>query len=262
MTPLGIEWQHNLLALALTLPRLLAAFTVLPFLSKSILPGLVRSGLVISLAMILIPRVGAEFSDPSLTVLQVIGIVIKEIFLGLCIGYLMAIPFWAAGTVGFFIDTQRGATMASAFVPLLGDQTSPLGTLFNQLVTLLFMISGGFLLFLEGLYQSYQVWPLLAFFPRLELHGATFFLHQLDVLMYLTVFLAGPLILIMFLIELGLALIGRFAPELNVFFVALPIKSGISLFLLIFYTYHLVQFFQTEFIQVSEFFLNLNNLFQ
>jgi type III secretion protein T len=262
MTPLGIEWQHNLLALALILPRLLAAFTALPFLSKAVLPGLVRSGLVISLAMILIPMAGTEFSDFSLTVLQVLGIVIKEIFLGLCIGYLIAIPFWAAGTIGFFIDTQRGATMASAFVPLLGDQTSPLGTLFNQLVTLLFMIGGGFLLFLEGLYQSYQVWPLLSFFPRLEQHGTTFFLNQLDTLMYLTVFLAGPLILIMFLVELGLALISRFAPELNVFFVALPIKSGISIFLLIFYTYHLVQFFQTEFTQAGSHFLNLSNLFQ
>lgn len=262
MTPFGIEWQNNLLALALTLPRMLAAFTILPFLSKSVLPGLVRAGLVISLAMILIPRVGTGFSDSSLTLLQMTGIVVKEIFLGLCIGYLVAIPFWAAGTIGFFIDTQRGATMASTFVPLLGDQTSPLGVLFNQLVTLLFMISGGFLLFLEGLYQSYQIWPLLSFYPRLELHGVTFFLNQLDILMYLTVFIAGPLILIMFLIELGLALIGRFAPELNVFFVALPIKSGISVFLLTFYTYHLVQIFKFKFIQAETHLFNLNNLFQ
>jgi type III secretion protein T len=262
MTPFGIEWQNNLLALALTLPRMLAAFTVLPFLNKSVLPGLVRGGLVISLAMMLVPMVGTGFSGSSLTLMQVMGIVVKEIFLGLGIGYLVAIPFWAAGTIGFFIDTQRGATMASTFVPLLGDQTSPLGTLFNQMVTLLFMISGGFLLFLEGLYQSYQVWPLLSFFPQLDLHGTTFFLNQLDTLMYLTVFLAGPLILMMFLIELGLALIGRFAPELNVFFVALPIKSGVSIFLLIFYTYHLVQFFQNEFNQANSLFFNLNNLFQ
>lgn len=262
MTPFGIEWQNNLLGLALTLPRLLAAFTVLPFLSKSVLPGLVRSGLVISLAMVLIPMVGTNFSGSSLTVLQATGIVIKEIFLGLCIGYLVAIPFWAAGTIGFFIDTQRGATMASAFVPLLGDQTSPLGILLNQLVTLLFMIGGGLLLFLEGFYQSYQIWPLLSFSPQLELYGVTFFLNQLDMLMYLTVFLAGPLILMMFLVELGLALIGRFAPELNVFFVALPIKSGISIFLLIFYTYHLAQFFQTEFAQAGGLFLNLDNLFR
>jgi type III secretion protein T len=262
MMPFGIEWQNNLLALAFTLPRMLAAFTVLPFLNKSVLPGLVRGGLVISLAVVLIPVVGTEFSNPSLTLFQVMGIVIKEIFLGLGIGYLIAIPFWAAGTIGFFIDTQRGATMASTFVPLLGDQTSPLGVLFNQMITLLFMISGGFLLFLGGLYQSYQIWPLLSFFPRLDLQETEFFLYQLDLLMYLTVFLAGPLILIMFLIELGLALIGRFAPELNVFFVALPIKSGISIFLLIFYAYHLVQFFKNEFIQVNNLFFNLNNLFQ
>lgn len=261
--PYSTEPKTLLLMLALTLPRMLAAFSVLPFLSKSVLPGLIRNSLVISLSIIVVPLVEMDFPSEPLTTLRLVGLIVKEVFLGLGIGYLVAIPFWALGTIGFFIDTQRGVTMASAFVPLLGDQTSPLGAMLSQTVTLLFVVSGGLLIFLDAFYHSYQTWPLFSFYPQLDLHqGTLFFLRQLDGLMYLTVFLAGPVILIMFLVEMGLALISRFVPELNVFFLALPIKGGIAIFVLIFYGQHLIGFFCHRFAQIDTIFVSLDGLFR
>lgn len=258
-----MEAEKWLLTLALTLPRLLAAFSVLPFLSRPVLPGLIRNSLAISLSVVTVPIVAGEFPSESVTTLWIGGIVIKEVFLGLGIGYLVAIPFWALGTIGFFIDTQRGATMASAFVPSFGDQTSTLGAMLSQTVTLLFIAGGGFLLFLQAFYQSYQTWPLFSFYPHLDLQqGTAFFLAQLDLLMYLTVFLAGPVVLVMFLVEMALALISRFVPELNVFFLALPIKSGIAVLVLIFYSYPLIQFFYHQFARVDTVFIALDRLLQ
>jgi type III secretion protein T len=43
------------------------------------------------------------------------------------------------------------------------------------------------------------------------------------------------LIVAMFLAEFALALVSRFAPQLQVFFLAMPIKSGLSILLLIYY---------------------------
>jgi type III secretion protein T len=53
--------------------------------------------------------------------------------------------------------------------------------------------------------------------------------------MYLAVVFAGPLIIAMFLAEFGLALVSRFAPQLNVFVLAMPVKSGVGLFVLALY---------------------------
>lgn len=51
--------------------------------------------------------------------------------------------------------------------------------------------------------------------------------------MQLTLLLAGPAIVVMFLSELALALIGRFAPQLQVFFIAMSVKSAVALLVLV-----------------------------
>jgi type III secretion protein T len=113
-------------------------------------------------------------------------------------------------------------------------------------VTLLF-VSGGIFALFDGLYASYVLWPPATYFPHLDLSHAEFFLGQLDNLMYLIVFLAAPIIICMFVAELGLALIGRFAPQLNVFFLAMPIKSGIAIFVLAIYLYLLMEYFTSNY---------------
>lgn len=62
-----------------------------------------------------------------------------------------------------------------------------------------------------------------------------FFYSQFSQLLSLCVLLAAPLLIAMFLAEFGLALISRFAPSLNVFILAMPIKSIIASFLLVIY---------------------------
>ncbi len=54
-------------------------------------------------------------------------------------------------------------------------------------------------------------------------------------LMQLVVLLSAPVIIIMLLAELGLGLASRFTPQLQVFFLAMPIKTGLALFVLVLY---------------------------
>ena len=116
-----------------------------------------------------------------------------------------------------------------------------------QSVTVIFFVSGGVHIFLDGIYESYQTWPILSFFPNLNIHGIKFFLKQFDLLMYFTIFLAGPVVLSMFTVELVMGLIGRFVPSLNVFFLAMPIKSALALFVLTLYVGLLMYYFTNQF---------------
>ena len=65
--------------------------------------------------------------------------------------------------------------------------------------------------------------------------AADAWLGQLDTLVRTALLLSAPAIIAMFLAELGLALISRFAPQLQVFFLAMPIKSALALFVLVMY---------------------------
>lgn len=225
----------------LGMPRLTIAFMILPVLSKSVLGGsMVRNGAMLSLALFIYPMT-ADSLPQNLSMSDYFTILLKEMTLGLVIGYMAAVPFWVAEGVGFFIDNQRGAAMASSVNPIMGEQTSPLGIFMTQIMVTIFIISGAFLSLIMVMVQSYSVWPVGVLLPAFMTGLDVFILGQLDLIMECVVVLSAPVILAMFLSEFSLALISRFAPQLNVFFLAMPIKSAIALFVLILYLKFLVE---------------------
>ena len=229
------DLQQLLLAYTLLLPRILCCFVVMPILSKQMLGGgLVRNGVACSLALFIYPAVAGTL-PATLTGLELALVIGKEILLGLLIGFVATIPFWAIEATGFIIDNLRGASIASTLNPTLGSQTSPTGLLLTQTLITLFFSGGAFLMLLGALFQSYVSWPVATFFPYVGEQWVVFFYSQFSQLLSLCVLLAAPLLIAMFLAEFGLALISRFAPSLNVFILAMPIKSIIASFLLVIY---------------------------
>jgi type III secretion protein T len=247
----------------LLLPRMLAAFAVLPFMGKSVMGGaIIRNGVVASLALMVFPVMDHQLDGIKLEVANVMLIILKEVFIGVVIGYLATIPFWAIEAAGFFIDNQRGSTMASSLNPLSGSQASPIGILLVQAVTTVFFVSGIFLLFLSALYASYVTWPVTSFYPDwLNSDAPLFFIKQMDILITLTVIFSAPAIIAMFLSEFGLGLISRFSPQLNVFFLAMPIKSAVAIAVLMIYLTTLIGLFGDHLRDLPNLFHSLESIF-
>lgn len=248
------QWQVPLLIMAVTMPRMIFAFLVVPFLSPAIFPAPARNAMAFSLATLLYPVVQAQMPGQFFGHLEILLIVLKEAFIGLILGYMLSLFFWAAQSIGFFIDTQRGATMAGSLLPQFGGQVSPLGGFFSQALVVIFFLSGGMGMFLSTIYQSYQFWPVFSFYPRLDSRAVPFFLAQLDFLMSLIVFLSAPIVLAMFLLDLVMGVISRFVPSLNVFFLAMPVKSGLAVFMLIFYISLMMDYFRDRALDFGAFF--------
>lgn len=256
------EWQQALIALVFSLPRMLAAFILLPVFSRQLLPGMTRNGVAVSLALVALPMMMADAPTTLPTWVEGFSITVKEIFIGLLIGFGAAIPFWVIESTGFFIDNQRGTTMASSIDPMTGSQTSPLGVLLNQALAVLFFVGGGLLMFLGALYESYQLWPVFSFFPRLDGSAVPYLLGMVDRFMALTVLLAAPVIIAMFMTEFAMGLISRFTPQMNVFSLAMPVKSAVGILILILYVTLLFNFLNQELLNITAHFALLGRLFQ
>lgn len=227
--------QAQMLAYTLLLPRFISCFVMLPVLSKQMLGGsMIRNGVVCSLALYAYPMVAGTL-PMTIGGMELMLLVAKEVLLGLLIGFVAAIPFWAVEASGFLIDNQRGAAMASLLNPSLGSQTSPTGLLLTQTLITLFFAGGAFLALLTALFQSYTSWPVAHFLPMVGPQWVSFFYSQFSQMLLLCALLAAPLMIAMFLAEFGLALISRFAPSLNVFVLAMPIKSAVASLLLVIY---------------------------
>ena len=229
------DLQQLLLAYTLLLPRIISCFVVMPILNKQMLGGgLVRNGVACSLALFAYPTVAGTL-PMTLNGIDLAMLIGKEVLLGLLIGFVATIPFWAIEATGFIIDNQRGASIASTLNPTLGSQTSPTGLLLTQTMITLFFTGGAFLTLIGALFQSYVSWPVATFFPYIGSQWVDFFYAQFSQLLRLCLLLAAPLLIAMFLAEFGLALISRFAPSLNVFILAMPIKSIVASLLLVIY---------------------------
>jgi type III secretion protein T len=233
--------------LILSVPRIMTAIWLLPILSQQIFPATVRTAFVFSLALVIFPAIYTEVPAGGFGIFDALVLAIKEIFIGLLIGFLFALPFWLTTAVGYIIDKQRGAFSASLFFPVVGAQVSPLGILFTQAVATLFFVSGGFLVMLKSLYYSYLMWPLTSVFPKINQAGLDFLISQFQWFAYTMLILAAPAAILMFLIDFSMGILNRFVPQLNVFFLSMPIKSLCAGLILIVYVPSLFGFFDEHF---------------
>ncbi|KJY94156.1 MULTISPECIES: type III secretion system export apparatus subunit SctT [Vibrio] len=246
--------------LALCMMRPLGMMIMLPlFKGGAMGSGLIRNTLVLMFALPIIPMMQAhpvDFSAKPLTELTLIyG---EELLIGLIVGFCAAIPFWAIDMAGFVIDTMRGASMSTVLNPLMGLQSSVFGMFFTQILSVLFLVSGGFNALLAALYQSYTFLPpdsALSFNDDL----LAFISQQWQMMSDMCLSFALPAMVVMIMVDVALGLVNRSVEQLNVFFLSMPIKSILVVFLLLVS----MHFALTHYLnQINQFESNISTLFQ
>lgn len=180
MSPLEefTQFKTFFLALGWTQPRILAMFIAIPVFSRSHLPGMLRVAVAASLGLVVAPSLMPFVAGWDPHGGQLALLMLKEAFIGLVLGCLIAVPFWAFEAVGFLMDNQRGATMGATLDPLTGNDSSPLGSLFSQAFIVFVFVSGGFLVILDVLYDSYALWGVFQWMPQLRPESVPVLIEQ------------------------------------------------------------------------------------
>ena len=230
-----VEFHRWILAAVLATARIGGAFAICPALTESMIPGVARRAAVLGFAVLAIPFIKGEMPPGEPNVWMFAFVAFKEALIGFLLGFFGAIPFWIAENVGNFIDNQRGATMGEVYSPLSGAQVSTTGIFFTQIVSTLFFVGGAVFVFLGALYSSYAVWPVFGEGVVFAPDAPVQMLGTLDGMLRTTVVIAAPVIIIMFLATLGLGFVNRTAPQLNVFFLSMPVKSALGVAMLVVY---------------------------
>jgi type III secretion protein T len=228
-------FDREMFALLISLPRVYAFLATSQLLNASAVPRLARNVSILSLTIIAIPinLVHVDQFDRTATSLAILFA--KEYCIGFVLGYLVGWVFWSIQSAGALVDNQRGAAIAASIDPLQGHETSPLGILFSQAFLTYVFVAGAALPIFGVLYQSFLLWPVTSAVPVITDKFPVMALALADHALRFVVILAGPIVAIMFLAEFALAMISRFAPQVQVFILAMPIKSALAIFILIFY---------------------------
>ena len=232
---LGVSPEAALVIFVAALARLGPLLWLTPFPGGRLVPSLIKVPLAALLALLVYPQLmpaASKLAEGGL--LMFLAIVVKEAMIGAAMGFIVALVFHAAAAAGFLADTARGATNGQVFVPQTGQRSTALGALFFQLALVLFLALGGHRLLLAAIGRSYLVLPLDVFPDTHSLGVFAFFVARLTGEMILfAVSLAAPVIAALLLTDISLGWVNRFAPQINVFFLAMPAKALLGIAVLV-----------------------------
>ncbi|WP_084656024.1 type III secretion system export apparatus subunit SctT [Pandoraea norimbergensis] len=217
-----------LLAWGVAALRPLGVAMLLPVFSQGMLgAGMLRNALVLALALPVVPMVHAGLDiAPQWSTWAML--ILGELSVGLLLGFAAALPFWAVDMTGYVIDTIRGASMASVLNPLMGAQSSIFGIALTQMLCVLFFVTPAAHSVLTALYDSYAVLPPGTAW-RWQAQGVPWLLTLWQAMQTMCVAVALPAMVVMVLVDMAMGFINRAAQQLNVFFLAMPVKSAMAL---------------------------------
>lgn len=231
------ELIHYLCLFLLTILRLGPIVRLSPFLGAKVMPGMARMGFILILGVIFFPNILVYSSTGPITFdLVFIGYALKELILGYILGFFSMIPFLIANSAGIFIDFVRGSSMLMQQDITLQQQASPLGILYNSIFIVIFYHLGGVWLFFDAITTSYQIIPPSGWFNMnffslttpLWKH-ATAILHTI---IAISLQLAAPSLVAILMAEVFLGIANRLAPQVQIIFLGMPIKSLLGIFFL------------------------------
>jgi flagellar biosynthetic protein FliR len=216
--------QSRLNTILLLFARFTALFLAAPVVSARQAPRPVRLGLAAFLTLVLAPLTLPVAIEDGILFACLIG---REIFLGLLLGWTASLVFMSVQMAGEWLDLHAGFQAAHLFNPALEVQTSLLGTFKHLVAVVLFLGVGGHVVVLRAAASSLELSPPGVLRLSMGIAGDWTTLVTRTVLV--AVQLAAPVAATLFLVEVGMGLINRALPQVNVLMMSLPAKAALAL---------------------------------
>ena len=202
------------------LTRIGAALMIAPVLGSGRVSARIRMTLALLTTLLIAP------SLPPPPVAELFGSIwwstlLREMAIGLLIGFMLQIVFEAVMLGGELISASSSLSFATLADPLRGMSTPVIGQFLTLAATLLFLALGGHLQFLQWLAQSFTTLPVGGAGPD-HAHLAQLLTFSGD-LFAGGLMLALPVLIALLAINLALGVISRSAPSLNLFAVGFPL---------------------------------------
>ena len=249
----GQSPQAFLVLFGLSFARFISFITIVPFFGGQVVPSQVKVAVATALVIITYPSLLTELptdgSPLPFGAVGFIGMIGKEVFVGFTLGFVASLVFEAVSVAGRLADLQRGSTMGELFAPQLQARVSELGQFKLQLAIVIFLTTGAHRFFISALVRSFEYIPALKF-PHIESGwspAAEFMTMMTGSVMSIGIQLAVPIIITLLLTDLFFGLINRVAPQVNVFFLSMPVKMWLGIFVLLVMLPFLIERFRDYF---------------
>lgn len=226
-----------LITFILIFARISSFMITAPGFSLKQAPIVLKIGLSFFTSVIVYSMISEKIVVGNMLILIIL--IIKEILVGIALGYVVQLIFSSVEMAGQFIDFQVGFSMGSVYDPSVGIQASNYGRLYYWIALILFFISDIHHLVLQNLIKSFEMVPI----TQATLNGTTV---EGMVLLFVKMFeisfmLAAPVVLVAFVTDCVLGIVSRSVPQINVLMLGMPMKILISFFFVLLFLPNLIQ---------------------
>ena len=199
-----------------------------PLLGRKGIPGLVKAGFILMLSLSAFALTPLPEQVPD-TLLALALMFLLELFLGYVLGLAVNLFFYIPLMAGSVIDMQMGLSMASTYDPASGIQVTATSTLFNVLMSLLFFAANGHHTLIRIFLASGRVVP----FGRVAL-GEDLYAALIEMFIDCTILgvkLCMPILAAELMGQVGMGILMKAIPQINVFAINIELKVIIGLML-------------------------------
>jgi len=203
-----------------------AMMAMMPVIGDNATPLRIKAGLSLIIAFMIAPVVSvAHIPDPALLdlALKMAG----EVLIGVMIGFAARLIFAGIQIAGQFVGFQMGFAIVNVIDPISSAQVSIIAQIQYLLAILIFLIINGHHFFIMAIAEGYRVLPAFGFQFSGALMDAVFQLSR-DMFV-IALKLSAPIIAVLFFTNVGLGIIARTVPQMNIFIVGFPLQIGIGL---------------------------------
>ncbi len=219
-----IYFVYNFQAFLLVLVRMHTMFLVAPFFSSDVLPYRLRVLLSFFVTLIVFPILMNRGFNITGSTGDYAIMVLREIFIGLFIGFLASIIFTAFQLAGDFFSVQIGFGFSEVVDPMAQISIPVLGQLKNMIGLLVFLALDGHHFLIKAVCRSYELAPLVSLSERTGEKLIGFLAYSFSGMFFVALKIAIPIMATVFLISVSLGVLGKAAPQMNIMMLGFPFK--------------------------------------
>ncbi len=229
----------------LVLIRVSVMVFLLPIILTDDVPARLKAGLSFFLSIILFPTIPATSVAIPSSVPAYIFLALQEIYVGAVMGFASTFVFSGLRFAGSWIDSETGFNMMQVMNPMAQEEDTPLGHLIFILFVLVLLCTGGYVFYFRAIAESFQIIPLVS--ARAASGSMVGIFSQMSADAFLLgMKVAAPVVATLFISSIGLAIIARIMPQMNVWLVGMPMKIAVGTMTTIFALPLMLQAFLRE----------------
>lgn len=211
----------------LVILRVSAMIITIPILGDRMVPLRIKAGLSLLIALLIFPFVQTAAWRLSSDIFSLVFRMAGEVMIGVMVGFIGRLIFDGIQLAGQLIGFQMGFSIVNVIDPVNNEQVSIIAQFQYLIAMLIFLIMNGHHIFLSAIAESFRIIPLLGFHFSGELMQLViiFVKNMLEV----AIKTGAPIIAVLLFTSVGMGLVARTVPQINIFIVGFPLQIAIGL---------------------------------